>query len=56
MDEDRKLTDGDIRALASELKKQFYSNLGEGVWSMAWKAIVLAIVAVVAYGSLKGFK
>lgn len=56
MNDERKLTDADIQALAKALKNEFYTNLGRGVWALAWKAIVVAVIALSAYGSLKGYK
>ena len=56
MSDERKLSDADIQALAKALKNEFYVNLGKGVWSLAWKAIVVAVIVVAAYGSTKGFK
>lgn len=57
---ERNLTDDDVRALSDELEKRlterFYGNLGRGMWALAWKAIITAILGVIAYGSLKGFK
>jgi hypothetical protein len=50
------MSDGDIEALATELKRQFYLNLGKGVAALMWKGVVIASVAVAVYGSLKGFK
>lgn len=56
-EEHRKLTDADIKALADELEdrmvNRFYRNLGSGVWSLAWKALVLGAVALAAYGAAK---
>lgn len=40
MSDERTLTDADIKALATEFKKQFYSNLGKGVWSLIFKALM----------------
>ena len=51
--EDRSLTDADIEALAKALKNEFYTNLGKGVWALVWKAIMVAVVGVAAYGTLK---
>ena len=55
---ERALTDDDIEALADALERtlidRFYRDLGSGVWSLAWKAIVVAVCAIAAYGSLKG--
>lgn len=60
MTEDRRLTDADVQALADEFEarmvNRFYSNLGSGVWSLVWKAFVLSIVAIAAYGAVKGWK
>lgn len=59
-EEDRKLTDADVEAIVLLLDKKvterFYSDLGRGVWGMLWKAIVVTIVGIAAYGSLKGMK
>lgn len=56
----RALTDQDIQALADEfesrLVSRFYDNLGRGVWGLAWKALLGAIVLVAAYGAVKGMK
>jgi hypothetical protein len=54
--EKRTLTDEDIHALAKALKTEFYSNLGKGVWALAWKVVVWTVAAVAVYGSLKGLK
>jgi hypothetical protein len=57
---ERHLTDDDVKALADELEDRltdrFYGNLGRGMWALAWKAIITAILGIIAYGSLKGFK
>lgn len=54
----RVLTDADVNAIAEALrvkvKEDFYHDLGRGVWGMAWKAIILGIVSVAAYGAIKG--
>lgn len=53
----RNLTDADVEAIATRLKekaiKEFYADLGKGVWAMVWRAMVMAIVAVAAYGAMK---
>ncbi len=57
MQGDRKLTESDVKALADELEQRligrFYHNLGHGVWALVWKALVLAAVALAAYGAAK---
>lgn len=54
------LSDDDIdrivEALDRRITQRFYSDLGKGVWGLVWKAIVIAVVAVAAYGSIKGIK
>lgn len=60
MDHDKRLlTDEDIKALADELEgrlvSRFYTNLGKGVWSIVWKAIVVGSLMLAAYGSFKNF-
>lgn len=56
----RVLTDDDVDAITDALEKRmtdrFYNDIGKGVWSMVWKAIVIAIVGIAAYGSVKGMK
>lgn len=53
----RNLTDADIEALASKIEarfvSRFYRNLGSGVWDLAWKAIVLTVVVIAAWGAWK---
>jgi len=49
--EERNLTDADVKALATEFKNQFYSNLGKGVWSLVWKAMIGVLIALAYYGS-----
>lgn len=55
-DEKRNLTDADVKAIAREFKTQFYTNLGQGVFALVWKAIILAAVAIAGYGALKGMR
>ncbi|UOF78132.1 hypothetical protein [Caudoviricetes sp.] len=58
MEEDRSLTDEDIKALVDELEnrlqKRFYLNLGKGLWSIMWRFIILGMVVIAAIGSYKG--
>ena len=55
---ERNLTDEDIKALSDELERRmvqrFYTDLGRGVWGLAWKAIVLAALFFASYGAWKG--
>lgn len=54
----RNLTDKDVEALATALRemviKEFYEDLGKGIWSIAWKTIVVALIAIAAYGAGAG--
>ena len=56
----RTLTGADGEAIATALERKiisnFYSDLGKGVWGIAWKILVGAILAVAAYGAVKGIK
>ena len=58
--EERTLTDADVRAIVDEMEQRmaarFYGDIGRGVWSMARKALLIAVVVIAAYGSTKGFK
>lgn len=57
MSHDRNLTDADADAVAAALEarlaKRFYLNLGRGVWGLVWKGIIIAMVAIIAYGAAK---
>lgn len=52
----RTLTDADVEAIADCLKerlvKDFYTDLGKGIWGLAWRAMLVAIAAVAAYGAV----
>jgi hypothetical protein len=56
----RNLTNDDVKALADEMEarlvSRFYANLGQGVWELAWKAIVICIVGVSLYGAYQNMK
>jgi hypothetical protein len=56
--EQRTLTDADIDAIVNKAEEvilsRFYRNLGMGLWSMAWRAIVIAVIGIAAYGYLTG--
>jgi hypothetical protein len=60
MPEERNLTDSDVQAIVDQMEKRmterFYGDLGRGIWGVAWKAIIIALISIAAYGSLKGFK
>lgn len=51
----RVLSDADVKALADEMERRivnrFYRNLGRGVWALVWKAALVALVALAAYGA-----
>ena len=53
----RTLTDADIQALTEQLRekviREFYQDLGRGVWALVWRAVVLAMIAVAAFGAAK---
>lgn len=55
---ERTLTDADIDAIVNKAEQvvlsRFYRNLGMGLWSMAWRAVVIAIIGVAAYGAMTG--
>lgn len=55
MTEERTLTDADIKALATEFREQFYSNLGKGIWSLVWKALVGLAVYLAYLGATNGW-
>jgi hypothetical protein len=58
MNDQRNLTDADVAALVDafevRMTDKFYRDLGKGFWGMVWKAVVLACIAMAAYGAWKG--
>lgn len=56
----RNFSDQDITAIADEMEKRiinhFYNDLGRGVWGMVRRALIIAAVAIAAYGSIKGVR
>lgn len=53
------LSDEDVKKIAEELEgrlvNRFFINLGQGFWALAWKGIMLILLAVATYGAFKGF-
>ena len=51
---------GDVIALANEIEKRmvdrFYNDLGRGVWGVTWRVLMMAVLAIAAYGSIKEIK
>lgn len=51
----RALTDEDIEELAKamedRLTARFYNNLGHGVWDLIWRTLIVAMLAVAAWGA-----
>lgn len=45
----RNLTDADVEAIVNAFEKRFYLNLGKGVWSYVWKAIILIAIGIAGY-------
>lgn len=54
----RNITDADAEAIASALQKkvtkQFYEDLGKGVWAWVWRGLVFGAVAFAAWTGLRG--
>lgn len=58
----RNMTDGDIEALAEKIVamseeaivSRFYKNLGQGLWALVWKSVVVGMLALAAYGAAGG--
>lgn len=47
----RNLTDADIEAVLDAFEKRFYLNIGKGFWSVVWKAILILLASIAAYGA-----
>jgi hypothetical protein len=58
-DDNRNLTDADVEAITEALREkvimEFYRDLGRGVWGLVWRAIVMAMIAIAAFGAVKEF-
>lgn len=56
--EQRTLTDADVAAIVAKgeevILARFYRNLGMGLWGVIWKAVVLGLIGLAAYGSMTG--
>jgi hypothetical protein len=52
---ERNITNADARAIAialrDEIKREFYSDLGKGVWGYIKKTLFIGLIAVSAYGA-----
>lgn len=57
---ERTITDADAEAIALALQKrvtkQFYEDLGRGLWSWVWRGLVAGLIAFAAFSGLKGLK
>jgi hypothetical protein len=58
MSDNRSLTDDDVKAivtlLKTELVKDFYGNVGRGVWAWFQKIVFAALFAIAVYGAAVG--
>jgi len=56
----RNLTEEDVNAVVDELERRiverFFSNVGKGVWNLVWRALVVVMAVIAAYGATKGMK
>jgi hypothetical protein len=54
---ERRLTDADVAAIVAQLRKEvvkdFYTDIGRGVWAMAQRVFIMGLVALAAYGFFK---
>lgn len=53
-DAERKLSDADVAAIVTQLRKEvienFYIDIGKGVWAAVQRAFIVALIAIAAYG------
>lgn len=51
---DKKLSEEEIEAIAKEvatqIKQDLYVNVGSGLISLAWKGVILLLIALAFYG------
>jgi hypothetical protein len=57
-EENRNLTDADVKAIVSGLEESIIKKLridvGKGVISIVWKSIIYVLIAIAAYGAYDG--
>lgn len=55
----RTLTDDDVRAIVDEMERRatqrFQINVGKGVLGLAWRAMVILLIWLSAYGAGSGW-
>ena len=55
---DRNLTDEDVKAIVGEMEKHLkdtlYKDVGRGVMGFVWKALIVIILTLAAYGAGAG--
>lgn len=55
MNEQPKISEEEIDVIVDKvcdkLEKRLYLNIGQGIMSLAWKAILLGLIALAAYGA-----
>ncbi|WP_434627681.1 hypothetical protein [Chromobacterium sp. CV08] len=54
LQQERTLTDADVDAVIDRMFQRLRLNVGDGVLSLAWKALLLGIVGLAYYGLKKG--
>lgn len=59
-DENRNLTDDDVKAIVTRLKTEivsdFYADVGRGVWALAKKALIWAVLVLAVIGLVNNSK
>ena len=48
--ENRNLSDEDVRAIIDELESRLEKHVGRGLISLAWKAVILALLLLAVWG------
>lgn len=55
---DHTLTDADVDKIVKQLETRllghFYINLGKGVWSFVWRASIIGLLGLAAWGHFGG--
>jgi len=46
----RSLSDEDVKALIDELESRLEQHVGQGLLSLLWKAAILGVLIVIAWG------
>jgi hypothetical protein len=55
----RTISDADVDAITEALREKviegLYRDLGKGIWGLVWRGVVVALIAIAAFGAVKNY-